>query len=110
MQSFRRSESLDTYEEDRRPRRRRMMDMPLNIVKTSSSTLKVSERIAPAPLGSGISFRRLPDPELKHLIQACQFYERKCAGGRDRNIRRHDKQQQNKTNNILTTRNIMTYK
>ena len=48
---------------------------------------RLQVRVAPAPLGSGISFRNLPEPTLIHLTQTCQFYERKGAGN-DKNVKR----------------------
>ena len=37
-------------------------------------------RIAPAPVGSGISTRKLPAPSLSDLRKICNHYERKAGG------------------------------
>ena len=62
-------------------------DPPTNTRPPLPSKERLQVRVAPAPLGSGISFRNLPEPTLVHLTQTCQFYERKGAGN-DRNVKR----------------------
>ena len=62
-------------------------DPPQNERPPLPSKERLQVRVAPAPLGSGISFRNLPEPTLVHLTQTCQFYERKGAGN-DRNVKR----------------------
>ncbi|KAA0153192.1 hypothetical protein FNF27_07773 [Cafeteria roenbergensis] len=50
----------------------------------SEPSFRPVPRVAPFPISSGVSVRRLPEAKLVDIVRCCQHYESKCAGKYDK--------------------------